>query len=277
MELTIIMLITLLIAPVVEFTTGIPRIVLGVIFLLFFPGYTMMAALFPRRDVMQLIERIVLSFVLSVALVPLVGLILNYTPWGIRLWPIFVSIASLVFVFSFIALYRRKYLPKDERFELRVHIGKLKIPRWGGATKLDKVLYSLLILSVLGAIGALFYVVTTPKAGDVFTDFYVLGSGGMAQEYPRQLLLGEQSEVTLGIVNHEHQDTSYRIEVLFNGEENQVIGPVVLADEEKWENKFALVLTKAGKNQKVEFFLYKGGETEPSLTLHLWLDVIEKQ
>lgn len=277
MELTIIVILTIILLPVVYLTTGPFRIVLGAIFLLFFPGYALLAALFPRKDSLENFERVVLSFVLSVALVPLVGLILNYTPWGIRLWPIFVSIASLVFVFSFIALYRRRYLTRNERFELRVHIGKLKIPRWGGATKLDKVLYSLLILSVLGAIGALFYVVTTPKAGDVFTDFYVLGSGGMAQEYPRQLLLGEQSEVTLGIVNHEHQDTSYRIEVLFNGEENQVIGPVVLANEEKWENKFALVLTKAGKNQKVEFLLYKGGETEPSLTLHLWLDVIERQ
>ncbi|MHB8987039.1 MAG: DUF1616 domain-containing protein [Eubacteriales bacterium] len=46
-----------------------------------------------RRDG---IERVALSFGLSIAVVPLVGLILNYTPWGIRLAPILASL--LVFV-----------------------------------------------------------------------------------------------------------------------------------------------------------------------------------
>ena len=53
MELILIMLATVLLVPVVEFTTGVPRVMMGAIFLLFFPGDTMMAALFPRRDSMQ--------------------------------------------------------------------------------------------------------------------------------------------------------------------------------------------------------------------------------
>ena len=53
------------------------RIVLGLPFVLFFPGYTFVAALFPRKDDLDAIERVALSLGLSIAVVPLVGLALN--------------------------------------------------------------------------------------------------------------------------------------------------------------------------------------------------------
>ncbi|MEM4748730.1 MAG: DUF1616 domain-containing protein, partial [Thermosphaera sp.] len=42
----------------------------------------------------------------SLALVPLIGLVLNYTPWGIRLVPVTISIAISTLTFSMIGLYR---------------------------------------------------------------------------------------------------------------------------------------------------------------------------
>jgi uncharacterized membrane protein len=47
---------------------------------LFFPGYTLISALFPRKDSLSGVERLALSFGLSIAVVPLIGLILNYMP-----------------------------------------------------------------------------------------------------------------------------------------------------------------------------------------------------
>ena len=77
------------------------RNVLGIIFVLFLPGFAFIKALFPTTvplkttsESLDDIERVALSFGMSLALVPIVGLILNYTPWGIRLTPITLSLPS---------------------------------------------------------------------------------------------------------------------------------------------------------------------------------------
>ena len=95
----------------------------------------------------------------------------------------------------------------------------------------------------------------------------------MVEDYPQELVLGEQAEVTLGIVNHEHEHASYNIRVRWDGETAQEIGPIGLADEEEWRERVVLIPPKAGDDQKVEFLLYKGEGDEPYLALHLWVDV----
>ena len=55
---------------------------------------------------METIERLALSIGMSLVLVPIVGLILNYTPWGIRLTPITLSLLALTIVFATAALFR---------------------------------------------------------------------------------------------------------------------------------------------------------------------------
>ena len=76
------LLVFILVVAIVLFPSNVLRIILGIPFLLFFPGYALMAALFPKREGMYGVERIALSFGLSIAVVPLIGLILNYTHWG---------------------------------------------------------------------------------------------------------------------------------------------------------------------------------------------------
>ena len=56
---------------------------------------------------MDTVERVALSFGMSLVLVPMVGLLLNYTPWGIRLEPILYSVTAFIFATSAIALIRR--------------------------------------------------------------------------------------------------------------------------------------------------------------------------
>ncbi len=273
MDLLIIMVVSLILVPVAEFTAGPLRIILGAVFLLFLPGYTLMAALFPQRYSLQGVERVALSFALSIAVVPLIGLILNYTPWGIRLEPIFVAIFALMAIASAVALLRRSGLTRSERFEPRIHI---RMPSWGVTSRLDRGLSIVLVIAIMGAIAALVYAVTAPRAEERFTDFYILGSEGMLQDYPRALTLGEQTEVILGIINHEHQRSNYKIQIVFDGQITQEVEPIALDKEEEWKQTITLTPTKAADDQKVEFLLYKGNATEPYLTLHLWLDVKKK-
>jgi uncharacterized membrane protein len=69
---------------------------------LFLPGYALIKALFPTTvpikttsENLDNIERIALGLGMSLALVPIMGLILNYTPWGIRLTPITSNLLAL--------------------------------------------------------------------------------------------------------------------------------------------------------------------------------------
>ena len=39
------------------------------------------------------------------------------------------------------------------------------------------------------------YVIVTPKEGEKFTEFYVLGSGGKAEDYPTNLKVGEDQKL----------------------------------------------------------------------------------
>lgn len=89
------------------------RYVLGTAFVLWLPGYSFIKALFPTepplktsKESLDQVERLALSIGMSLALVPLVGLLLNYTPWGIRLTPIVLSLLLLTTVFSTAAIVR---------------------------------------------------------------------------------------------------------------------------------------------------------------------------
>ncbi len=84
--------------------------------MLFLPGYSLIATLFPRKDDLDAIERIALSFGLSIAITPLLGLALNYTPFGIRLSPILIVLSVFTVSLTIIAYARRSMIPGEDRF-----------------------------------------------------------------------------------------------------------------------------------------------------------------
>ena len=86
---------------------SILRVVAGAIFVLYVPGYALIEALYSRKNQLNRLERFGLSVGLSLALVTLVGLLLNYTPWGIRLDPALVALSLLTLVFAVVAVYRK--------------------------------------------------------------------------------------------------------------------------------------------------------------------------
>jgi len=94
------------------------RYLLGSIFVLFLPGYAFIKALFPTElfptKELDNIARVALSIGMSLALVPITGLILNYTPWGISLTPIVLSLLSLTAIFATAAIMR------EHRNKLRI-------------------------------------------------------------------------------------------------------------------------------------------------------------
>ena len=261
----------LLIIVIAFFPSSALRIVLGLPLVLFFPGYTLIAALFPRTNELSSIERVALSVGLSIVVVPLIGLILNYTPWGIKLYPVLISLIIFIMATSALAWYRRRKLAEVDRFTVSFN---LSLAPWRGQGSIDKILSVILIVAILGAIGTLSYVIAAPKVSERFTEFYILGPEGKTEGYPKELVVGEEAKVIVGIVNREHKTVSYRVEVRIDGVRNNEVGLLVLEHDEKWEEVVSFTPERVGDNQKVEFVLYKKGEGEPYLEpLHLWINV----
>ena len=81
------------------------RHVLSIILVLWLPGYSLIKALFPQKE-LDNIERTALSIGMSLALVPITGLILHYTPWGIETTPVTLSLLALTAIFATAAIIR---------------------------------------------------------------------------------------------------------------------------------------------------------------------------
>jgi len=246
------------------------RVALGLPFVLYFPGYALIAALFPGRKALDGIERVALSFGLSLAVVPLIGLGLNYTPWGIRMVPILVSLVAFTFLLSAVAFFRRRKLTEEEVY---YPVFNFTMPRWSELGRLDRFLSVILILAVLFAVGSIVYVVTTPKTGEKFTEFYILGPGGKAADYPRNLAPGQRGDVTVGVVNHEYAPVTYYVEVTAGGYVKERTGLFQLTDGQKSEQPMSFTIDRPQPNLEVEFLLFRQGDASPYRSLHLWVDV----
>ena len=86
----------------------------------------------------------------------------------------------------------------------------------------------------------------------------------------------------MGIVNREQDQTSYQVEININGTQSKIqldgqwldqIGPITLAQEEKWEHEIGFAPDHTGNHQKVDFILLKNGQAYFNDPPHLWIDV----
>jgi uncharacterized membrane protein len=272
-DLVAVVIASLVLVPLAIFCGGNPAsLVLGLVLVLFSPGYSLVAAIFPKRYDLDIIRRLALGFGLSIAVVVLVGIILNFTPWGISLYPVLIALLVFILVASAIAYYRRRRLATEERFEPRF---RLSLSGFRGREHLwNKVLLVLLVVVIIGAIGTLVYLARLPDTGEAFTEFYMLGPEGRVADYPDVIVLGEEATVTLGVINHERMETDYRISIVISGQEVGKAESIILANEEGWEQPVSFAPAEVGEEQKVEFQLYRGSESKAYHTLDLWVDVI---
>ena len=274
--LSVIIVCSLLMVPLALFTSGALRIIFSLAFILFFPGYTLISALFPAKGRLDGIERLALSFGLSLAVVPLIGLILNFTPWGIRFVPILLSLLAFILIMSAVAFYRRSKLLPEERFTVNFAAPLASFATdWAGKKIWDRVLVVILLAAIAATIGTVVYAVGTPRASEKFTEFYILGPGGKATDYPRQMIAGTSAGVIAGVVNHEGENVTYRLEIDMNGQSVGKIGNITLANEGKWEKPVSFLAAVTGANQSVEFHLFRDANATAYRSLHLWLDVRE--
>ncbi len=140
-----------------------------------------------------------------------------------------------------------------------------------------KILIAILLVAIVTAVGYLGYIIANPKPGQEFSEFYILNIEGEAKDYPQQIVLGETVDIIIGVVNHEYKPTSYRVDIIGYGIDNEEMRIDELAHGEMFQEMVSLVPQVVGEEQEVEFWLYKNGELEPYFPdpLLLYIDVVE--
>lgn len=253
---------------------AVVRIALGIPFVLFVPGYALQAALFPRQDELAGVERLALSFGLSVAVVPPLALILDALPWGLRLWPIVIGEASVIALASLASLLRCRRLPPAERFppQLRVDLRGW----WRSQDRAGRVLYGVLITAFLTAGISAGVIAFSPNPADSFTEFYVLGLEGLAENYPREAIAGETVSVILGITGHEAEAGRYAVAAFAGDTPVGYLGPIDLPPGETWQGVLTFALEAAGADQRVDIQLQREGSPFPYRSLRLWMNVLDR-
>lgn len=294
------------------------RSVLAVPFVLFIPGYALVAVLFPEagasdadageetdeatggaRPGLTYVERAALSFGVSIAVVPLVGLALNITPFGIQLGPVLLSVAGLTLAASTLAAYRRRRLPPNERFSVPYR-------RWGRSavgvfsgheSNLDRLLTVLTVVALLLAVTSAGYAFAVPKQADAFTELYLVTEQEdgelVADDYPTEFVSGESRSLVVGVGNYEHRSVEYSLVVelqdaavannstRIRDREELVRQRLTLADEETWENEVNVTPEMTGDRLRLSFMLFKGDPpSDPTADdayreAHLWISVSE--
>lgn len=337
-DLYAIMALSTMLLAVLLFLPGITplRVVLGLPFILFFPGYALICALYPERprivdaDIekgskgeiipamtkagkrqmrrdrreahkeeeengddlektrtkgIDTLERVALSLGLSIAISPLIGLVLNYTyDWnpdhlGIRLTTVFAGLYAFIMITSIIAVRRRMSVPMEDRYGFIIDIS---FPE--GESKVDRALTVGIVVMMLLSAGLLIYIIVVPRTGESFTEFYVLGRDGKADEYPRYFETAERMRVTIGIGNHEHRDMNYTLTLTISPQANNltVEGLDNVTISRTMQPSMEIQVQKGGTllipcnfsigdpgSYKLRFLLYLDGKEYRDL--HLWV------
>lgn len=296
----------------------------GLVFLLFVPGYALIAALFPEAgkrstgsdsvdatadEIEHLsaetgassgidgLERIALSFGLSIAISSLLGLGMNFTPWGIRPVPVLVAISAFTLLSVVVAIRRRLALPATERFRARYNelLADARDGLLQPASRGELFVNILLTMGVVIAVSSVGWAMVAPQEGESFTEFYLLneaeGEALVAEDYPTEYSIGEQRKLVVGISNQEHQRVEYQVlvrlqEVRFANNSTTVLRSErlstfqrTLSHNETWHQRHTVTPTFTGTQLRLQYLLYREDvPSEPSATsayreTHLWINV----
>lgn len=266
--------------PVLNHT--IIRPVAAFALLLFMPGYTLMAAVYPGKADIGGIQRFVFSFVSSISAVPFIGLILNYTEWGVRLEPMAVSVIAFTALCALIANKRRLDLSAEERFSTNFSAMLSEARSYlfpPSESSMGRFLTAILFMAVATLIVTTAYFAFLPKSEEKFTEFYILGDNGTTSGYPSDFYLGYPQPLTIGIANHEHRNVSYSVGIYLDDGVNRSLlhtENIGLTQGEKWEKGIDLMPNDTGTGMKLEFDLFMDGNmTSPYRETHLWVNVSE--
>ncbi len=245
---------------------GFFRVALGLIYLLFAPGYALQAALLPRRDQLASLDRLALSMGLSLAILPFLGLLLD---GQIFLWQSTLFLTGFTLLAGAVALYRRSRLAgkevqaRETEVSLRGEWLSLKGPQ--------KALLTLILLAVLSGLGLVLLTLFSPTPGKHFTEFSLLSNSNIAENYPLEVRAGQPFTLKAGVRNQEGRAVTYTIQAALEGQPLVGTAPFDVMDGEQVTLDLPLSVSTPGEGQRLEITLLR--ENQVYRRLYLLLDV----
>lgn len=153
--------------------------------------------------------------------------------------------------------------------------GNVKMLQWKlGEVKID----------LIGSLGKAEMLKIAESIQEPFTEFYILGQEGRAENYPTDYVLGENGTVIVGIINREQKPVNYTMEVRL--EDTPLPLPadwknICLENNDTLEKAVTVTPPFEGTGMSLQFLLYNEDKndtserdaTVPYRNLHLWIDV----
>ncbi len=248
-------------------SSGIVRTVIAAPLVLFAPGYALMAAMFPRRGDLDTVKRLALSLASSLAIVTLAGLALNYSPVGVKVYPVIITLTLITMALSALAVYRRGLMKETAEFTLP----RVSLKWFRKQSGIQKIKSIALALAVLGTVGFLGFMLANPRIGEGYTEFYVLSSASNI-DVPMEATAGNNIQLKPVIISHEIAPVNYRLAVVLNGVVVKTFDDINLTPEQTREIPVTLNMPGAGKNE-VELTLYRDRNNIPYRRLYIPIDV----
>mgnify|MGYP000072886533 CR=1 FL=1 len=148
----------------------------------------------------------------------------------------------------------------------------------GTKTWITRVLtWALACVLLIGSLGVVYTALIAETPEKSFTEFYLLGPNGSASDYPTNLTTGDSGEVTVGVVNNEHQSMTYRIVIELDNR-TTTERTIELSQGQRWEDELSFTVTDPGES-RAEILLYRGTAStdsrSPYRTLRLPVEVRE--
>ncbi|KAB1185155.1 MULTISPECIES: DUF1616 domain-containing protein [Haloferax] len=269
------------------------RAVFGIPLLVFLPGYAVLLVLFPHtytdtrvarpalvtlnrtRTGITFVERMVLSFGISLALIPTLGiLILSFVPQPTTV--LVVGAFTTIIAAGLLAgEYRRQQLAETDRYDVPVKSWFTAVVEsfttgTARTRRLNVVLAAVVVLSVVG----FGYALTVPNYGEEYTNLSLLTqqSDGefVASGYPETLSSGETTELFASVTNNERELIQYTLVVqlqrvdtsdgsvsVIEYEELARVSQEV-APGETWAANPELTPEMTGSDLRLTYLLYKG-------------------
>jgi uncharacterized membrane protein len=286
------------------------RVALVVPLLVALPGYALLAALFPRgRTVVEPgddpdggditgPERAVLSVVLSLALVPMVGLVLTVTPPGFDGVWVTAGVSAVTVGCVVVACVRNHGGPATGfRGNSPRQLARRLRRGFATGTRREMALNAVVVVGVVIAVVLTGAAVFLVDGGEEFTGFYLLSADGeqFDTEYPGDLSTGESAPLVVGIDNREGESVRYTVVVQLqevagtNDTGVQTRHDLAsyatgrLDGGETWERRHDIQPTVTGDRLRLQYLLYRGSPPDSptranaALRTHLWLTVTDAE